>query len=133
MKSSRRMIDRGWTRTVTTLLVVAFPLVAAAATQNDSGSEISDEKLRAVAEAYIEVYQINQSYKSKIEAAQTAGEADQLQQAANQEMVDAIENAENVSVNEYNDIIQALGEDDELRERLQAQVDEIQEEESERE
>jgi len=130
MKSSRRIIDRGWILTVTTLLLVAVPLVAAAATQNDSGSEISDEKLRAVAEAYIEVYEINQSYKSKIEAAPTAGEADQLQQAANQEMVDAIENAENVSVSEYNDIIQALGEDDELRERLQAHVDEIQEEES---
>lgn len=110
------------------LFMFAFPILAAA--QSDSVHDISDEKLEAVARAYIEVYQINQSYKSRIEAAKTTEEADQLKAAANQAMKEVIDNEEAVTVTEYNDVIQAVGDDGELRERLQAQVDAIQEEES---
>lgn len=118
--------------TVATLLAIAFPLFAAGTSQSesDSAADISDEKLKAVARAYIEVFQINKSYEPKIEAAQTTDEADELREAANQEMIDVIENEENVTVNEYNDVINALRDDEELRDRLQAHVDEIQKEES---
>lgn len=132
MKQSNRMIHRRWALTVSTVFVVAIPLFAMAAFQSDSAAEISDEKLKAVASAYIQVFKINQSYKAKIEASQTTEEANELQQTANQEMIDAIESEENVTVNEYNEVIGALADDEELRERLQAHVDEIQEQESEK-
>lgn len=132
MKQSNRMIHRRWALMVSTVFVVAIPLFAMAAFQSDSAAEISDEKLKAVARAYIQVFKINQSYKSKIEASQTTEEANELQQTANQEMIDAIESEENVTVNEYNEVIGALADDEELRERLQAHVDEIQEQESDK-
>lgn len=131
MKQSNGMIDRFTISMVTALIMFAVPLFALGTSQSIASADISDEKLEVLARVYLEVYEINQSYKSRIEAADTTEEANQLQQAANQAMLDVIENEDDVTVNEYNDVISALGNDDELRERLQAQVDEIQEEESE--
>ena len=131
MKLSNRMILRGWGLTVTMLSVVAFPLLAVAASQSESAAEMSEEKLKAVASAYIKVFEIQKTYGPQIETAQSPEEANQLQQAANEKMVEVIENEENVTLDEYNDVISEIGNDEELRTRLQTHVDEILEEESE--
>ena len=125
MKLSNRMIALGRALTVTMLSVIAFSHYAVAA------AEMSDEKLKAVASAYIKVFEVQQTYAPRIETAETPEEANRLQQAANQEMMDVIENEENVTVEDYNDVITALRDDEELRDRLQAQVDAILEEEPE--
>lgn len=131
MRSNRKM-HVGRTLAVTTLFVVAVPLFALAASQSESAVDVSEEKLEAVAKAYLQVFRIEQSYQPRIQGAQSPDEANQLQQAANQEMVEAIENEDDVTVNEYSEIMRAIGDDEELGERLQAVVDEIQEEGSDR-
>ena len=131
MKLSNRMIPGGRALAVAMLFMVASPLFAMTASQSESAGEMSEEKLKAVANAYIKVFEIQKTYGPQIETAQTPEEANQLQQAANQKMVEVIENEENVTLDEYNDVISEIGNDEELRTRLQTHVDEILEEESE--
>lgn len=78
----------------------------------------SDEKLQSFAMAALNVQQIRQDYTAQIQQAETEDERQQLAEAATQEMVDAVESEPGISVEEYNEIIQASADNPELTDRI---------------
>jgi len=111
-----------WIWLLALVLFFAFLMLPQAASGRVQAPEVSDAKLESVAKAYIEVVAIQEEYRPRIEAAQSPEEAQQLQQEANQEMVEAIEAQDNVTLDEYNTIIQAAQMDEELGARLSAHI-----------
>lgn len=111
-----------WNRKIRTILGVmaALPLFSALPLLGQS-ADVSDAKLEAVAKAYVQVLDIQNTYKPKIESARTQEEAQRLQQEANQKMIEAIQ-VQQLAVEEYNAIINASDQDAELRERLVAHI-----------
>ncbi len=104
-----------------TLAVVAVCAMALPAMAQDT----SDAKLEAVASSYLDVMDIQQEYGPKIEAAETAEEARAVQQEASEKIVQAIEDRENVTVDEYNQIMSEIQENEQLRDRLIAAIDRV--------
>lgn len=102
--------------------VVAHGAVQEAPQEGETRLQVSDDQLQAVAKAYLEVVSIQEEYRPRIEAAQSAEEAQQLQQDAQGEMVAAIEDIDGVTVPEYNAIIGATETDGELAMRLSAHI-----------
>jgi hypothetical protein len=119
-----------WNRKIRTILGVmaALPLFSALPLLGQS-ADVSDAKLEAVAKAYVQVLDIQNTYKPKIESARTQEEAQRLQQEANQKMIEAIQ-VQQLAVEEYNAIINASDQDAELRERLVAHIQRVQAESS---
>ena len=99
------------------LLVAALPLLGQSA-------DVSDAKLEAVAKAYVQVLEIQNTYRPRIENARTQEEAQQLQQEASQKMAEAIQ--AQLPVDEYGAIMSASDQDAELRERLVAHIQRVQ-------
>jgi hypothetical protein len=98
------------------------------AQQSQQSSQVDEAKLDAVAKAYVEVAEIQNTYAPRIESARSAEEKQQLEQEAMQEMAQAIEDQEGVDVEEYNLIMTAAQTDDQLLEQLTAKVHKIQQE-----
>lgn len=107
--------------------LMVFTAFAAPQTESES-LDLSEEKLRVVAEAYLEVFEIQQTYRHKIQTAQTTEEAQMLQQEANRESQRVVEELDNLTVQEYSDTLSAASEDDDLWRDLVAIVEAIQEE-----
>ncbi len=78
----------------------------------------SDEKLQSFALAAVEIQEIREDYMAQIQAAESEEQRQQLAQQASDEMVSAVESAPGISVDEYNEIIQASSENQELTERI---------------
>lgn len=101
-------------------VVVAVP----AAAQEPAGVELaqaqtySDEKLQSFAMAALDVQQIRQEYTARIQEAESEAERQQLAEEANQEMVSAVESAPGITIEEYNEIIQASNGNPELSDRI---------------
>lgn len=93
------------------------PLVLAQATAFD------DEKIEAVAAALVQVEEIRASYLEPFQAAQTEEQRQQINQEATQEMTEAIEEASNISIEEYDEVIQAAQQDPELADRINQAVE----------
>ncbi len=113
------------------LLLACLTAPLMALQQTGGTGDFSDSKLKTVAKAYIQVFDIQKLYGPQIEAAQNQQEAQQLQQQANEQMVQAIEHEEDLTVEEYSEVINAVQQSAELREKLNAFVEEIQEERAE--
>lgn len=113
------------------LLLACLTAPLMALQQTGGTGDFSDSKLKTVAKAYIQVFDIQQVYGPQIEAAENQQEAQQLQQQANEQMVQAIEHEEDLTVEEYSEVINAVQQSAELREKLNAFVEEIQEERAE--
>ena len=79
---------------------------------------VSDEKLQSFAVAFAEVEKIKQEYSQRLQAAGSETEQQQLQTEAGQKMLQAVENTEGMSVDEYNQIIESAQADPSLAERL---------------
>jgi sugar phosphate isomerase/epimerase len=104
------------------VLFLAFLMLPQTAYGTTQTPEVPEAKLESVAKAYIEVVAIQEEYGPRIEAAQSPEEAQQIQQVANQEMVEAIDAEDGVTLDEYNTIIQATQTDDELAARLNEHI-----------
>lgn len=113
------------------LLLACLTAPLMALQQTGGTGDFSDSKLKTVANAYIQVYELQQLYGPQIEAAENQQEAQQLQQQANEQMVQAINHEEDLTVEEYSEVMNAVQQSDELREKLNAFVEEIQEERAE--
>lgn len=86
--------------------------------------DLNDEKLQSFAVAFLEVTKVTQSYQPQIEAAASDEDREQLQQQASQEMVEAVNGADGITVDEYNMIIQAAQTDPELAQKINTHITE---------
>jgi len=112
------------------LALLAFTCTALAAqqqapapAQDQPGSQQqtvnpSEDKLEAVAKAYVKVQAVQQEYEPKIQAAQQPEQAKQLQDEARGKMVKAVSDTDGITVDEYSQIMQAAQRDEQLRARL---------------
>lgn len=86
--------------------------------------DYSDETLRSFAVAFLQVDEINRQYTPRLQEATTPEEQQQIQQEASQEMVNAVEGAEGITIQEYTSIMQAAQADPELAQTLTAYIGE---------
>lgn len=82
---------------------LALPAMAQTAQPELQASDVSEEQLQSFAAAASEVETIGSEWQTRIEAAQSEEEANQLGQQAQQEMIAAVE-AEGLTVEQYNQI-----------------------------
>lgn len=85
--------------------------------QQQQQADFSDEELQDFVSLQDEIGEVREEYVSQIEAADSEDEARQLQQEAQTEMVDVIEEA-GMSVEEYNAIAVAYNSDPSVQERV---------------
>jgi hypothetical protein len=131
METVRIMLDKPLLAVMAVLLMavtVSMLAVQEAETQQPQETQLTDAKLEAVAKAYLEVLEIQKTYAPRIEQAQSAEEAERIEQDAMEAMAEAIERVEGVTVEEYNNILTAAQTDEQLRQRLGAQIHKIQQE-----
>lgn len=86
--------------------------------------QVDDEKLKSFAVAFLEVTKVTQSYQPQIESAGTPEDQQRLRQEAGEKMVEAVNDAEGITVDEYNMIIQAAQTDPELAQRINGHITE---------
>ena len=86
---------------------------APAATTN-----FDDDTLRSFVVAFLQVDEINRTYLPQMQEADTPEAQQEVQQQATQEMVLVVENAEGISVEEYNSIIETAQADPELANQI---------------
>lgn len=79
---------------------------------------ISDEQLEQFADALNEIERINDDFVAQLEQAENQEEAQELQIAAQGEMVEAVENS-GLTVEEYNAIAYRMQNDPEIQERIE--------------
>ncbi|MGE6995960.1 DUF4168 domain-containing protein [Pseudomonas sp. NPDC047961] len=80
-------------------------------------SDISDKKLEKFADSLSEIMEIRQDFTAKLEKTGDPAEAQQLQQQANEKMMETVEN-NNLSIEEYNAINQAVQNNPQLRDKV---------------
>lgn len=83
-----------------------------------------DAKLKSFAVAFIEVARVSQSYQPQIESAATPDDQQRLRQEAGEKMVEAVSEADGITLDEYNTIIQAAQTDPELAQRINGHITE---------
>jgi transcription initiation factor IIF auxiliary subunit len=84
-------------------------------------ADISDKKLEKFADSLGEIMEIREDFTAKLEKTGDPAEAQQLQQQANKKMMNTVEDNE-LSIEEYNAINQAVQNDPQLRDRVIAMV-----------
>lgn len=90
----------------------------------DAAPELSDEKLKSFAVAFLEVSKINQTYQPQIQAAGSPEDEQRIRQQAGADMIQAVDSSQGISVEEYNMIIQAAQVDPELAQRINGHITE---------
>ena len=85
---------------------------------------MDEEKLQSFAVAFLEVTKVTQAYQPQIESAASDEDRQQLQQQASEEMVNAVNGADGITVDEYNMIIQAAQTDPELAQKINTRITE---------
>lgn len=83
----------------------------------------SDEKLESFAMAAVEVGKIRNDYVGRIQQAESEEERQQLAEEATGEMMQAVEGTPGITADEYNAIIQAAQNDQELTDRIRQQIE----------
>lgn len=87
--------------------------------------DFDDETLEQFADAYVEVGEVHREYSERLQDTEATEDAQELQQEANDKMVEAIE-ANNLEVQEYSAVAAALERDPELREEVVGMIEERQ-------
>lgn len=87
--------------------------------------DVDDDELQTVAEVYVEIEQIRESYRPQFQSMEDPQEAQQLQQELSQEVDQAIEQKEGITMERYEEIIQAAQVDDALRNELLATIESV--------
>ena len=85
-------------------------------------SNFNDATLLKFSMAMEGVQQVGSKYEAEFQNAEDATEAQKIQQAAQQEMVEAVQ-ASGLTTEEYNQIAQQAQQDEELRNRILAMAD----------
>ncbi|MEX0953583.1 MAG: DUF4168 domain-containing protein [Rhizobiaceae bacterium] len=121
--------------------VLAFGLLASPAaivsasaqTQSETmpapeAAPVDEGKLRSFAVAYLQVRRVAQTYQPQIEQAADQDEQQRLRQEATTGMVEAVESADGITVEEYNSIFATAQSDPALSQQINAFVSEAAEE-----
>ncbi len=113
-------------------IFVVLALFAIPATAQDMQPEpvdvdLSDEEMEAVAHAYVDLQQLEAQYREEFADLQDPEEAQQVQQQFQQEVEDTV-TERGITLELYDQAIQATQTDAELRDELLALIEEVQEE-----
>lgn len=84
-------------------------------------ADISDKKLEKFADSLGEIMEIRQDFTAKLEKTGDPAEAQQLQQEANEKMMNTVQDND-LSIEEYNAINQAVQNDPQLRDKVIAMI-----------
>jgi hypothetical protein len=88
-----------------------------------SKEQISEAKIDQFVTALNEVHTIRNDVATELESTQDAEQAQKVQQRAQQDMIEAVQDA-GLSVEEYNQIASRMSSDPELQARISAKLDE---------
>ncbi len=83
--------------------------------------EVDDQELRSIAEAYIEVQNVTATYRDRLNAADDAETAREIQQEYAQVANQAIQD-QGVQIERYDTVIQVARADEDLGDRLLAEI-----------
>jgi len=119
------------------VLVAVLGAVPAAVAANDISSEqpplvqvqaatFDDEKLEAFASAVVQVEEIRASYAAPFQEAETDEQRAEINQQAAQEMTEVIEQAPDITLDEYDAVIQAAQQDPDLATRINQLIEDEQ-------
>ena len=89
---------------------------------NGAAAALSDQKIEAFVVAYLQVDKVRQEYSAKLGATPDPTAKQQLQTEASKQMVQAVQAAPGMSLEEYNAILTAAQNDPELVKRLQEKL-----------
>lgn len=120
-------------------LMLAVPLNAAAMTEGEHppaaeeqelgegaalAHELDDQTKHQFAEAYADILKVQAKYSEKLQGAADEDQAREIQQRAQEEMVDAVKQA-NMTIDRYNEVVELISQDpallQEIEELAQAQ------------
>ncbi|MDQ0321238.1 hypothetical protein QO002_003376 [Pararhizobium capsulatum DSM 1112] len=90
--------------------------------QTGAPAAISDQKLEAFAVAYLKVDSVRQTYAAKIGAEKNATSRQKLQNEANKQMIDAVQNSPGMSVEEYKTIVSTAQTNPEVARKVQEKL-----------
>ena len=79
---------------------------------------VDEDTLRSFAVATLEIQQISQAYQPQMEAAETQEQQQEIAQAANDEMVAAVEAVPGIDVDSYNAIAAAAQNDPQMMQQI---------------
>lgn len=91
--------------------------------QEQQAAPLTEEKLDQFVEALSEVHEIRNEAAQELEATTDPEDAQAVQQKAQQQMIEAVEEA-GLTIEEYNQIATMMGSDPELQERISARLEE---------
>ncbi|NNU80209.1 DUF4168 domain-containing protein [Halovulum dunhuangense] len=104
---------------------IAFgPIAAAGVMAQDAGS-YGDAEITSFVMAALDVEEVRAAYQPRLQAATEEAEQLELIEQANQEMVQAIENADGITVEEYLEISDAMQIDPEMNARINEKFQEL--------
>lgn len=89
-----------------------------------SGGQFDDAKLKSFAVAYLEVSKVAQTYQPQMQSAGNQQEQQRIQTEATTGMMQAVENAEGITVEEYNSIVNSAQADPALAQKINGFVQE---------
>lgn len=115
--------------TFLTLLLLAAPATAQqqGAPQQQAPPpdvEVDDQELETIAEAYVDVQSLTDEYNQRIQQAESAEEAQSLQAEYAEKATSTVED-QGLSIDRYDNVVRAATVDEELRDRLLAQIETI--------
>lgn len=84
--------------------------------------DVTDETVQSFAVAFLQVAQISQEYQPQLESADSTEEQQRVQMEAGERMMEAVETVEGISVQEYEQILQAAQVDPDLAQRINTQI-----------
>lgn len=87
-------------------------------------AQFEEEKLRSFAVAFLQVDQINREYLPQLQQAASEEEQQQIRQEASEKMLGAVEDAEGITIDEYNQIIEFAQADPDLAKELHGYIQE---------
>jgi predicted glycoside hydrolase/deacetylase ChbG (UPF0249 family) len=85
-------------------------------------ASFSDDTLKSFADAFLEIASISQEYQPQLEGAGTPEEQQRVRTEAGGRMLEAVEGTEGISVEEYNQIMEAAQGDPELAQRINTHI-----------
>jgi hypothetical protein len=86
--------------------------------------QFEEPKLKSFAVAFLEVSKVNQEYQPQLQAATDPEEQKRIRDEAGGKMVEAVENTDGISVEEYSQIIAQAQTDPELAQQINTLVQE---------
>lgn len=97
---------------------VTTPVAAQTAPAPGQAPNVDEDTLRSFAMATLEIQEISQAYQPQMEAAESQEQQQEIAQAANDEMVAAVEAVPGIDVDSYNAIAEAAQADPEMMQQI---------------